>query len=75
MRYRPELPLVLNKVSFSVAPGEKLGVLGRTGSGQSSLFVCLLRMTEYQSGAILIEEVAWLGPHAMPVEVVRTAPR
>ena len=49
--------------------------LGRIGNGISLLFVYLLRMTEYQSGAILIEEVVWLGLRAMPVEVVRTAPR
>ena len=75
MRYRPEDPLVLNRVSFSVAPGEKPGVLGRIGNGISLLFVYLLRMTEYQRGEILIEEVVWLGLRMMPVEVVSTAPR
>jgi ABC-type multidrug transport system fused ATPase/permease subunit len=34
-RYRKELGLVLNDVSFSVAAGEKVGVCGRTGSGKS----------------------------------------
>ena len=37
MRYRPELPLVLNEVSFDISPGEKIGIVGRTGSGKSSL--------------------------------------
>ena len=37
MRYRPELPLVLNQVSFGISPGEKIGIVGRTGSGKSSL--------------------------------------
>ena len=36
-RYRKELELVLNTVSFDVAAGQKVGVCGRTGSGKSSL--------------------------------------
>ena len=38
-RYRPELPLVLEKVSFTVNSNEKVGVVGRTGSGKSTLMV------------------------------------
>ena len=34
MRYREELPLVLKKVSFKVDSKEKVGIVGRTGSGQ-----------------------------------------
>lgn len=38
-RYRPELPLVLEKVTFTVRSNEKVGVVGRTGSGKSTLMV------------------------------------
>jgi ABC-type multidrug transport system fused ATPase/permease subunit len=43
MVYRPGLPLVLKDVSFNVAPGEKVGVVGRTGAGKSSLLQALFR--------------------------------
>ena len=43
MRYRPGTPLVLDGVSLRMAPGEKVGVCGRTGAGKSSLIVALFR--------------------------------
>ena len=57
MRYRSELPLVLTDVSLTIHPGEKIGVVGRTGSGKSSLFLALYRMVELSSGCILIDDV------------------
>ena len=44
MRYRPEMPLVLKGVSFEIAAGEKVGLVGRTGSGKSSILLALFRM-------------------------------
>ena len=44
--YRPDLPLVLEDLSFSIAPGEKVAICGRTGSGKSTLGRVLLRMLE-----------------------------
>jgi len=46
MRYRPNTPLVIKGISFSVKSGERVGVVGRTGSGKSSLMLCLLRLVE-----------------------------
>ena len=44
LRYRAEMPLVLNNISFEVRAGEKVGIVGRTGSGKSSLLLALFRM-------------------------------
>ncbi|KAJ3186105.1 hypothetical protein HK101_009741 [Irineochytrium annulatum] len=57
MRYQEDLPLVLNEVSFSVAPCEKIGVVGRTGSGKSSLMLALFRMVEPSNGRVVIDGV------------------
>lgn len=46
MRYRPELDPVLKGVTFSVSAGDKIGIVGRTGSGKSSLIVALFRIVE-----------------------------
>ncbi|KAF0700286.1 Aste57867_9194 [Aphanomyces stellatus] len=57
MRYRDNLDLVLQDVSFTVAPGEKVGICGRTGSGKSSLMAALFRTVEAASGCIRIDDV------------------
>mmetsp|Transcript_13169 Transcript_13169/g.18230 ORF Transcript_13169/g.18230 Transcript_13169/m.18230 type:complete len:1650 (+) Transcript_13169:155-5104(+) len=57
MRYRPGLPLVLRGLSFEVKPGEKVGIVGRTGAGKSSLFVTLYRLVELCGGKIVIDNV------------------
>jgi ABC-type multidrug transport system fused ATPase/permease subunit len=46
MRYRPELDAVLRGVTFHVDAGQKIGIVGRTGSGKSSLIVALFRIVE-----------------------------
>jgi ABC-type hemin transport system ATPase subunit len=57
MAYRAGLPLVLRGVSLQLAPGEKLGVCGRTGAGKSSLLVALFRLAELHAGAIRVDGV------------------
>eukprot|EP01065_Artemidia_motanka_P023285 TRINITY_DN277_c0_g2_i2.p1 TRINITY_DN277_c0_g2~~TRINITY_DN277_c0_g2_i2.p1 ORF type:complete len:1661 (+),score=534.27 TRINITY_DN277_c0_g2_i2:110-5092(+) len=59
LRYRPELPPVLHEVDFTINPGEKIGVCGRTGAGKSSLFIALLRLAHPKSvtGTITIDGV------------------
>uniref|UniRef100_A0A8C6U2W1 ATP-binding cassette, sub-family C (CFTR/MRP), member 10 n=1 Tax=Neogobius melanostomus TaxID=47308 RepID=A0A8C6U2W1_9GOBI len=53
--YREGLPNALDGVSFVVRPGEKVGIVGRTGSGKSSLFLSLFRMVELAQGQILLD--------------------
>ena len=57
MRYRKELPLALDAVSFQLRPGERCGVIGRTGSGKSSLSAALFRLVEIEAGRILLDGV------------------
>ena len=57
MRYRPELEPVLKHLNLHIDPGEKVGVVGRTGAGKSSLVLCLMRIIELESGRIVIDGV------------------
>lgn len=56
-RYADHLPMVLQDVSFDVQGGAKVGVIGRTGSGKSTLFQTIFRFLEPVSGAIRIDGV------------------
>ncbi|KNC52272.1 uncharacterized protein AMSG_01099 [Thecamonas trahens ATCC 50062] len=59
MRYRPGLPLVLKKLSATIRGGEKIGVVGRSGSGKSSLMSVLFRLVEIENdgGKLVIDGV------------------
>ena len=57
MRYQEHLPRALRGVSLQTRAGEKVGVVGRTGSGKSSLFQCLFRLTEIEAGEVHIDNV------------------
>lgn len=55
LRYRPGLPSVLHGLSFEVFPSEKIGIVGRTGAGKSSMLNALFRIVELEKGRILID--------------------
>lgn len=57
MRYRKDLPLALDSVSFKLRPGTRCGVVGRTGSGKTSLTTSLFRLVEIESGRIVLDGV------------------
>ena len=54
---REHLVPSLNGISFITRPAEKIGIVGRTGAGKSSLFASLFRLTEITFGSILIDNV------------------
>ena len=56
-RYRPELQLVINGFNISIQSEEKIGIVGRTGAGKSSLTLSLFRMLEAEQGCIRIDGV------------------
>lgn len=56
-RYRPELDLVLKNINLSIKPHEKIGIVGRTGAGKSSLTLALFRLIEAAGGNIDIDSI------------------
>ena len=50
LRHRPDLPLAVKEFSLRVSPGLKVGIVGRTGAGKSSLLQALFRLVEPESG-------------------------
>ncbi|KAG8808267.1 hypothetical protein FRC17_004027, partial [Serendipita sp. 399] len=57
VRYAPELPDVLHDLNFSIDSGEKIGVLGRTGGGKSTLAQSLFRFVQASKGTIYIDGI------------------
>ena len=56
LRYTPRAPEVLKNLNFTIAAGEKVGIVGRTGAGKSSLASALLRMPDPQ-GDVIIDDL------------------
>lgn len=64
-RYRKDLPPTLRGVSFTIEAGKRVGVVGRTGSGKSTLVQALFRILEAECGSIHIDgvDIQTLGLH------------
>ncbi|KAJ2467820.1 ATP-binding cassette glutathione S-conjugate transporter ycf1 [Coemansia sp. RSA 2337] len=65
LRYRPDLDLALNDLSFVVHNKEKIGIVGHTGTGKSLLTYALMRLVEADSGSIIIDgvDISTIGLH------------
>ncbi|CAL8122454.1 unnamed protein product [Orchesella dallaii] len=57
LRYKDGSPLVFNDVSFTIQPNEKIGIVGRTGAGKTSVLSTLLRLYPIENGKIAIDGV------------------
>nr|KAI8765064.1 multidrug resistance-associated protein 1-like [Biomphalaria glabrata] len=66
-RYREGLDLVLKDINIYIKPGEKIGIIGRTGAGKSSFVLSLFRLIEAASGSILIDgiDISTIGLHKL----------
>lgn len=51
-RYKASLPLVLKGISFRAGRGQKVGIVGRTGAGKSSVIQALFRIFEPETGSV-----------------------
>ncbi|XP_017978946.1 PREDICTED: ABC transporter C family member 13 isoform X3 [Theobroma cacao] len=55
MKYMPSLPAALNDITFTIAGGKQVGIVGRTGAGKSSILNALFRLTPICRGQILVD--------------------
>ncbi len=68
LRYAPHLPQVLKNVSFKIPSGARSGLVGRTGSGKSTIFQSVYRFVDIEKGQILLDGVP---VHQVPLERLR----
>ena len=57
VKYRPDTEIVLKNLNFMIQGKEKIGIVGRTGSGKSTITLCLFRILEATEGKILIDDI------------------
>ncbi|KAK3429402.1 hypothetical protein EUGRSUZ_E00827 [Eucalyptus grandis] len=65
VRYRPDSPLVLHGISCEIKGGHKIGIVGRTGSGKTTLISALFRLVEPTDGKIIVDglDISTIGLH------------
>ncbi|XP_063555579.1 multidrug resistance-associated protein 1 isoform X5 [Gorilla gorilla gorilla] len=71
LRYREDLDFVLRHISVTINGGEKVGIVGRTGAGKSSLTLGLFRINESAEGEIIIDgiNIAKIGLHDLRFKI------
>ncbi|OWK61874.1 Multidrug resistance-associated protein 1 [Lonchura striata] len=71
LRYREDLDLVLKNINVTISGGEKIGIVGRTGAGKSSLTLGLFRINEAAEGEIIIDgiNIAKIGLHDLRFKI------
>ena len=57
VKYREDTDIVLKHLNIIINPGEKIGIVGRTGSGKSTITLCLFRLLEAYEGNIFIDDI------------------
>lgn len=57
LKYRPTTEMVLHDLSFEIKKGEKIGVVGRTGAGKSTICLAISRIVELHKGQIFIDGI------------------
>jgi len=68
LKYRPDTELVLHNLSFEVQKGHKIGVVGRTGAGKSTICLAISRIVELTEGSIIVDD---LDISEMSIETLR----
>uniref|UniRef100_A0A8B9S0C9 Multidrug resistance-associated protein 1 n=1 Tax=Accipiter nisus TaxID=211598 RepID=A0A8B9S0C9_9AVES len=71
LRYRADMDLVLKNINVTINGGEKIGIVGRTGAGKSSLTLGLFRINEAAEGEIIIDgiNIAKIGLHDLRFKI------
>lgn len=70
LRYSPDSPKALNDVSFKVKTGSKVGIVGRTGAGKSSIIAAIYRLSDWENGTIIIDNK---DIKSVPLECLRSS--
>lgn len=71
LRYRPQLAPALRGLTVSIDAGHKVGIVGRTGAGKSTLVSTMLRLTELEEGSVFIDgiDIRTLGLHHLRAKI------